>query len=109
MPVVKGPEVHYIAKNSAAKAVITSAVLLPLLRGALADVPTMQHIIATGIETGEGQAGEDHYELHAYKDVVARGAAYADRYLEDLEGVSLSPDDTPLRVCSSGPTAKPQG
>ncbi len=88
MPLLKGPEVHYIAENSAAKAVITSAVLLPLLRGALADVPTMQHIIATGIEMGEGQAGEDHFELHAYKDVVARGAAYADRYLEDLEAMS---------------------
>src|SRR5713101_5838800 len=86
MPLLKGPEVHYIAENSAAKAVITSAVLLPLLRGALADVPTMQHIIATGIETGEGQAGEDFFTVQAYKDVVARGAAYADRYLEDLEG-----------------------
>src|SRR6266705_1691919 len=48
MPLLKGPEVRYIAQNSAAKAVITSPVLLPLLRDALAGVPTMQHIISTG-------------------------------------------------------------
>src|SRR5258707_6693723 len=73
MPLLKGPEVHYIAENSAAKAVITSAVLLPLLRGALADVPTMQHIIATGIETGGSQARERLVTIsaiHAFKDVV---------------------------------------
>src|SRR5256886_12796819 len=52
LPLLKGPEVHYIAENSAAKAVITNAILLPVLRSALADVPTMQYIISTGIETG---------------------------------------------------------
>lgn len=109
MPLLKGPEVHYIAENSTAKAVITSAVLLPLLRGALADVPTMQHIIATGIESGEGQAGEGPFTVHAYKDVVARGAPYADRYLEELEGVSLSPDDTAVVLYTSGTTGKPKG
>src|SRR5579859_8215021 len=54
MPLLKGPEVRYIAENSAAKAVITNAVLLPVLSSALAEVPTMQYIISTGIETGEG-------------------------------------------------------
>ncbi|TMC85968.1 MAG: long-chain fatty acid--CoA ligase, partial [Chloroflexi bacterium] len=36
MPLLKPPEVRYIAENSAAKAVITSPILLPLLRSALA-------------------------------------------------------------------------
>src|SRR5579885_1721247 len=33
MPLLKGPEVHYIAHNSGAKAIITSPLLLPMLRG----------------------------------------------------------------------------
>src|SRR6266571_3615267 len=49
LPLLKGPEVRYIAENSAAKAVITDTNLLPLLRSVLADVPTMQHVISIGI------------------------------------------------------------
>src|SRR6266581_8626673 len=35
LPLLKGPEVRYIAENSAAKAIITIPVLLPLLQSAL--------------------------------------------------------------------------
>src|SRR6266699_6687714 len=48
MPLLKAPEVRYIAENSAARAVITSLLLLSMVREALADVPTMRHIISTG-------------------------------------------------------------
>src|SRR5215469_5195519 len=92
LPLLKGPEVRYIAENSAAKAMITSPILLPLLRNALADVPTMKHIISTGTEGEEPNASQT-YTVHAYKDVVTSGAAFADHYLEDLEEVPLVPDD----------------
>src|SRR5947209_10731559 len=78
MPLLKGPEVRYIAQNSAAKAVITSPILLPLLRDALADVPTMQYIISTGgVDTSAvGTIDRGRNELwplreHGYRDVVA--------------------------------------
>src|SRR6266849_6033852 len=79
MPLLKGPEVRYIAENSAAKAVITSPILLPLLHSALAGIPSMQHIISTG--TVESHEGEEHDtstpHIHAYSDIVAKGNGVA--------------------------------
>src|SRR6266702_3874141 len=88
LPLLKGPEVRYIAENSGAKAVITSGVLLPLLQGVLADVPTMQYIIATGEgrdksgdrSTGNEQQDKPGPKVQAYSDVVAKGGSNADRY-----------------------------
>ncbi len=74
LPLLKGPEVRYIAENSAAKAIITDNNLLPLLRNALADVPTMQHIISTGIEANTANDEPRSHTIHAYKDIVAKGA-----------------------------------
>src|SRR5438874_12650513 len=112
LPLLKGPEVRYIAENSAAKVVITDANLLPLLRTALADVATMQHIISTGTQEADTSAlGTINrpLHLHTYRDIVAKGAPEADDYLEDLAGVSLSPDDTAVTLYTSGTTGRPKG
>ncbi|HJT56103.1 MAG TPA: long-chain fatty acid--CoA ligase [Ktedonobacteraceae bacterium] len=114
LPLLKGPEVRYIAENSAAKAIITGSILLPLLQSALAGIDSLQHIIATGVEAKGGEAdkstvGTINRPLRAYRDIVAMGASYADRFLEDLEGISLSPDDTAVTIYTSGTTGRPKG
>ena len=82
MPLLKAPEVRYIAENSAAKAVITSPILLPLLRRALADLPTMHHIIVTGgVENDECASETVNPRIHADSEIVAEGATSAGDFL----------------------------
>jgi long-chain acyl-CoA synthetase len=139
LPLLKPPEVRYIAENSGAKAIITSPVLVPMLQSALADVPSMQHIITTGeVGSDANEKGGDlkgaaqgdrkgrpymslHHaptdlaaekarpRLHAYGDVVAMGAAKAEHFLSRDDEVQLDPDDTAVIIYTSGTTGNPKG
>src|SRR5947209_18881855 len=68
LPLLKGPEVRYIAENSAAKAIITSPILMPLLQSALADAPSLRYIISTGDVGTPAPNQSRSYELLAYQD-----------------------------------------
>jgi long-chain acyl-CoA synthetase len=121
MPLLKAPEVRYIAENSAARAVITSVLLLPMVREALADVPTMQHTISTGnpaeIHSEQFIAPENvghhhaspssHPRISAYSQVVASGQAAAGDFLSPSS--AASPDDIGVILYTSGTTGRPKG
>lgn len=109
MPLLKAPEIHYIAENSQARAVITSPMLFPLLQEALQDVSNVQHLICAdfGLEALPEITGS--FQVHRYSEIVALGADYAERYLEALPGVAPAPDDPAVIIYTSGTTGKPKG
>lgn len=109
MPLLKAPEIHYIATNSQARAVIASPILFPLLQEALKDIPTAQHLI--GIDSGLEKLPEieGSFQVHKYSEVVASGSAFAEHYLENLPGVSPDPDDPAVIIYTSGTTGNPKG
>ena len=105
LPLLKGAEVRYIAENSGAKAIITSAILVPMLQSALSALSTLHYIIATGITDAQPIAEP---QLVAYADMLAKGADKADAYLNDMEGAP-SMDDMSVILYTSGTTGRPKG
>ena len=109
MPLLKAPEIHYIATNSQAKAVIASPILFPLLQEALKDTPSVQHLIGTDFGLENLPEIDGTFQVLKYSEVVASGADAAERYLENLPGVSLTEDDPAVIIYTSGTTGKPKG
>lgn len=109
MPLLKAPEIHHIATNSQARAVIASPILFPLLQEALRDAPALQHLIATDFGLDELPEIEGTFKVHRYSEVLASGAASAGRYLESLLDVTRGPDDLAVIIYTSGTTGKPKG
>lgn len=109
MPLLKAPEIHYISTNCQAKAVIASPILFPLLQEALKGADSVQHLIGTDFGDDALPELQGTFQVHKYSEVVQKGSAFADYYLEDLPGVTPSPDDLAVIIYTSGTTGQPKG
>lgn len=109
MPLLKAPEIHYIATNSQARAIIASPILFPMLEEALRDVPSVQHLIGTDFGLANLPEIAGTFQVHKYSEIINSGADAAERYLEQLPGVELSEGDPAVIIYTSGTTGKPKG
>lgn len=127
LPLLKPPEVRYIAHNAAAKAIITSATLLPQLHSALADLPSMQHIISTGNISANSTSATSHLQIHPYHELIAKSRSDEDSvhaegdppiarqattlpaFLTPSNNVPVDPNDTAVILYTSGTTDHPKG
>lgn len=109
LPVLKAPEVHFIAANAGAKAIITNAPLLPLLLPTLGSLPEMRYVVATGMSDPSLKDEAGTLQIVSYNTVVENGADGADDYLTRLDGCTPSPEDTAVILYTSGTTGRPKG
>ncbi|MFD4369051.1 fatty-acid--CoA ligase FadD5 [Rhodococcus sp. NPDC058521] len=90
------PEVAYLVEDSGARAVVTDAVLAPLVSKVRESVASLETTVVVGGETDSAA------NLHAYEDLLAEEGEEAPR--PDV------PDDTPaLIMYTSGTTGRPKG
>jgi long-chain acyl-CoA synthetase len=102
LPLLKPPEVAYIAANSQAVAILTSTWVLYIVQEGLKEATSMRHVIVVGQE-GDAPAPEGaSYQLHGYDALIANQP-------DTQPAVEIKPEDRAVILYTSGTTGRPKG
>jgi long-chain acyl-CoA synthetase len=102
LPLLKPPEIGYIAANAQPVAILTSTWVLPIVQEGLKEATSMRHVIVVGQE-GDASAPEGApYKLYGYDALIANQSDVGPE-------VEIKPEDRAVILYTSGTTGRPKG
>ncbi len=102
LPLLKPPEVAYIAANAQPVAILTSTWVLHVVQEGLKEATSMRHVIVVGQE-GDAPAPEGaSYQVHGYDALISDQP-------DTSPNVVITPEDRAVILYTSGTTGRPKG